>query len=312
MITTPGPNSSEASATNVRLPWESMDGDEDPSAGAAPFGTAPADDSIDAPVGAPVDAPVDAAAAETALAEGPVAANDSFVVDDTAAAVESDVQVALEPEPEVAPQPEAQPTYDDFDPVEYESPLPAEPLIDDLGPPPPGGGWTIVSLCAGIAIIACCVLIPQADSNRRLAWEREKLKADLDSIRKQVATNDEFLRRVADDPNLAERLAQRQMKIIREGTRVLELKKDKAQAAAAQAASGSATPGLTPDEMSPFHLVRVEPPPPMPPYQPRGGILAGLCYHPRSRLYLIGTGLFLMAIGLVLGFAPAAGGRHRS
>jgi hypothetical protein len=183
---------------------------------------------------------------------------------------------------------------DDVEAVDYEHPVPAEPVEEDLGPPPRGGGWTIATLCVGIGLIACCVLIPQADANRRLVYEREKLKVDLDSIKKQVATNDEFLRRVGDDPNLAERLAQRQMKIIREGTRVLELKK----------AGGAAAKTAAAEDVSPFHLVAVAPPPPMPPYEPRGGRLASLCYHPHRRLYLMGTGLFLMAIGLVCGFAP--------
>ena len=188
----------------------------------------------------------------------------------------------------------------DADAVDYESPLPAEPVEDDLGPAPRGGGWTLALLCFGIGLIACCVLIPQADSNRRLVYEREKLKLDLESIRKQVATNDEFLRRVADDPNLAERLAQRQMKIIRQGTKVLELKKQPRSAVAPAVTTAA-------DEMSPFHLVHVAPPPPLAPYKPVGGLLAGLCYNPHTRLYLTGIGLFLMAAGLVFGFGPKAG-----
>src|SRR5690242_14281732 len=46
--------------------------------------------------------------------------------------------------------------------------------------PTRGGGWTIPILCAGIALIACCVLIPQADANRRLIYERQMLKMDLE------------------------------------------------------------------------------------------------------------------------------------
>jgi hypothetical protein len=178
--------------------------------------------------------------------------------------------------------------------------VPAEPVEDDLGPPPRGGGWTVAALCAGIGLVACCVIIPQADANRRLVYERERLKIDLDSIRKQVATNDEFLHRVADDPNLAERLAQRQMKIIREGTRVLELKKPAGNGRGPAGAASALS--QTPDDVSPFHLVAVAPPPPMPPYEPTGGALAGLCYDPHRRLYLMGAGLFLMAAGLVCGF----------
>lgn len=191
------------------------------------------------------------------------------------------------------------PVEADHDSVDYASPVPAEPVEDDLGPPPRGGGWTVSMLCVGVGIIACCVIIPQADANRRLAYEREKLKVDLDSIRKQVSTNDEFLRRVADDPNLAERLAQRQMRIIREGSRVLELKKP-----AAPGGRGAAAGSVMADDVSPFHLVHVAPPPPMPPYQSKGGWLAILCYDPHQRLYLMGGGLLLMAAGLVMGFGP--------
>lgn len=157
-------------------------------------------------------------------------------------------------------------------------------MFDPALEPTRGGAFTIPMVCAGIAIIAACLLIPQADANRRMAYQQVKLKADLEAVEKQVAVNDEFLRRVADDPNLAERLAQRQMKIIRPGTKVLELKD-----------SGEA-------EMSPFHITAVAPPPKLRPYQPRGGTLAQLCYNPKSRLYLIGLGLLLTAAGLVLGF----------
>jgi hypothetical protein len=92
------------------------------------------------------------------------------------------------------------------------------------------------------------------------------------------------------------------MKIIRQGTRVLELKGQGQGSAPPRV--GSASPAPTPDEVSPFQLVHVPPPPPIPPYEPVGGKLAELCYNPQSRLYLIGFGLFLMAAGLVLGFGP--------
>lgn len=153
-------------------------------------------------------------------------------------------------------------------------------------PPARGGGWTIPILCAGIAIIACCVLIPQADANRRLMYERQMLRMDLETVERQVAVNGEFLHRVGEDPTLAERLAERQMKVIPEGTRVLELKHE---------SDGTG--------MSPFQLVSVAPPPPLPPYRPVGGTIATLCYEPHTRLYLIGSALTLMAVGLVLGHA---------
>jgi hypothetical protein len=155
---------------------------------------------------------------------------------------------------------------------------------EDLAAVPSGGGWTIPLLCAGIAMIACCVLIPQADENRRLTYERAKLKQDLQYVQRQVAVNDEFLHKVADDPTLAERLAQRQMKVIRQGTAILRLRGDGQW-----------------QEMSPFLLVNVAPPPPMPAYRPIGGKLAALCRDPKQRLYVMGGALLLMACGLILG-----------
>jgi len=149
-----------------------------------------------------------------------------------------------------------------------------------------GGVLTIPLICIGVAIIACISLLPLADENHRLAWEREKLRADLAHLQEQVRVNDEFLQRVADDPTLAERLAQRQMKYLREGTKVLHLR------------------GMGKVEMSPFQLVAVPPPPPMAPYQPVGGALATLIRTPRSQLYLSGLALLLIATGLVLGYVP--------
>lgn len=151
---------------------------------------------------------------------------------------------------------------------------------------PTGGGWTIPLLCAGVAVLACCAIIPQADANRRLAHERAALRQELESVQAQVATNDEFLRKLATDPQLAERLAQRQMKMIRAGTKVLPI---------VQGPAGG----------SPFDLVQVPPPAWTEPYRPVGGRVASLCYDPRTRVYLMGGGLFLLAAGLVLG----AGGR---
>jgi hypothetical protein len=162
---------------------------------------------------------------------------------------------------------------------------------DDPGqlsrPPSTGGGWTVPILCAGVALIACCALIPQADANRRMTYDRQELQRDLETVEKQIAVNDEFLKQVGQDPTLAERLAQRQMKVVPQGTQILELR---------HAPSGSS--------MSPFQLVNVPPPPPLPPYKPIGGLLARICYDAHTRLYLIGIALGMVATGLVLGSAP--------
>jgi len=168
----------------------------------------------------------------------------------------------------------------DLEPVEEEPPV--EEPVDRRG----GGALTIPLICVGIAIIACVSLLPLADENQRLAWEREKLKADLTQLKEQGRVNDEFLKRVADDPTLAERLANRQMKYIREGSSILRLR------------------GGGKEEMSPFHLVSVPPPVPLPPYEPIGGPLANLVRQPRSQLYLCGAALLMIAAGLVLGYVP--------
>jgi hypothetical protein len=144
--------------------------------------------------------------------------------------------------------------------------------------------WTIPLLCAGIAVLAACLLIPAADDNRRLVWERERLKADLNQILKQIDVNEQFLKSVADDPTLLERLAQRQMKMVREGTAVLALRDSNPNA-----------------DMSPYLLLNVPPPAPVPPYRPIGGAFSNLCRHPRTRLFLMGSALLMMACGLVLG-----------
>ncbi len=143
--------------------------------------------------------------------------------------------------------------------------------------------WTIPLMCAGIAMIACCLLIPAADENRRLAYESQLLKTDLEQLERQVQTNQDFLKHVGQDPTLAERLAQRQMKMVREGTSVLELKGQQLRASA-----------------SPFMLVTLPPPAAQVAYQPIGGSFSNLCRQPRSQLYLIGGALLMIATGLVL------------
>ncbi len=144
--------------------------------------------------------------------------------------------------------------------------------------------WSIPLLCAGLSIIAVCVLVPQMELNRRLMAERNKLQADLDYTQRQLAMNDEFLKHVGADSGLAERLAQRQMKMIRQGTSVLEL------------------PGQSAgQEMSPFLLVSVGPPPGDVEYPGPRGVLGGVCATPRRQLYFSGLGMLMAAAGLVLG-----------
>ena len=147
-----------------------------------------------------------------------------------------------------------------------------------------GGGWTIPILCLGIAIIAACLLVPLADENRHLVYERRRLELDVAQIQNQVAVNDLFLKRLGDDATLSERLAQRQMKMIRQRTRVVDLDGDASK-----------------PEMSPYMLVSVPPPPPLPAYHPVGGFLTMFCLAGIPRIFLVGIGLMLCAGGLVMG-----------
>jgi hypothetical protein len=174
-----------------------------------------------------------------------------------------------------------------------------EPAIASLEPPESSdlqfarsrsksGAWTIPMLCAGIAMLACVLLIPAADENRKLTWERERLKADLEQIQRQVHVNDLFLTKLMSDPSLSERLARRQMKMVREGTSVLETKTSVGK-----------------EELSPFLLVTLPPPAEMPEYQPVGGFLAQVCRDPKSQLYITGAGLLMIAFGLVMGSSSA-------
>ena len=145
-------------------------------------------------------------------------------------------------------------------------------------------GWTIVLLALGMGLIACCLLIPQADENRKLLYQSEKLKTDLEHLEKQVQINDEFVTRARTDPVLAERLAQRLMNQIRRGTNILDLKQVESL-----------------EDRSPYSLVTMPPPPPMPEYKPVGGRIAGMFRDAHNRLKLMGVGMALLAAGLILG-----------
>jgi cell division protein FtsL len=144
--------------------------------------------------------------------------------------------------------------------------------------------YTIPLLCIGIATIACCVLIPASDENRRLTAETQHLQADLDQINHQIAVNDQFLKSVADDPTLLERLAQRQMKMVRSGEAVLTLKGEPSR-----------------PEMSPYLLTNLPPPAMATADQPMAGPLDRLSNQPRMRLFTMGAALLMVAVGLIMG-----------
>jgi cell division protein FtsL len=151
-------------------------------------------------------------------------------------------------------------------------------------PRPDTSAWTIPLLCFGIATIACCVLLPATNENRQLTNETRHLQADLDQLKHQIAVNDQFLKSVADDPTLLERLAQRQMKMVHSGESVLNLKGDEGR-----------------PQMSPFLLTNLPPPAVATATPPGTGTLDKLADEPRLRLYAMGGALLLVAVALVLG-----------
>ena len=145
------------------------------------------------------------------------------------------------------------------------------------------GPWTILALCLGLVLIAAGVIAPQLDSNHRLDLQRMQLQADLDQLNRQAAINEQFLGRLESDPQLAQRLAQRQMKFIRQGQSMLNYKGEPADV-----------------PVSPYSLVHVPPPPALPAYVPAGGTVGRWLLDDHLRLYILAAGLFLAAVGLVL------------
>ena len=149
--------------------------------------------------------------------------------------------------------------------------------------------WSLPLLCIGLGIISVCVLVPQAEANKRLRADRDKLNRDLTYVESQVSTNQEFLQVANTDPGVAERLAQRQMRQIRQGTSVLELK------------------GLSSQKvLSPYQMISVPPPPPVAEYRPVDGLLGEVCRDSHRQLFAVGIGMFMVATALVLGVSGTA------
>lgn len=212
--------------------------------------------------------------------------------DDEVVTVETDYRQARQEE--VDPEDEQEFVEEFFTPDEEEGELVGAGVGYEEESDPDrtvSGIWTIPLLCAGMALIACTLLIPAADSNRRLAYERERLRLDLDQIQRQITVNSTFLDDLKNDATLAQRIAQRQMRVVPAGMDVIP------------------TSSLSGAEQirSPFAMVTVPPAPALPPYRPVGGLLANLCRDPKQQVWLIGSGLMAVAVGLVCGSSsPAA------
>lgn len=146
-----------------------------------------------------------------------------------------------------------------------------------------GAWWSIPMLSAGICLISSAMIIQQVEENREMAWQRNKLKNDIEHIEKQLNANDDFITRIGKDSGIAERLAQRQMKMIRQGSAVLDVK------------------GLDNScESSPFRLITIPPPPLVKPYERAPGLLTRLFANPQIRLIAYGLGSFMLAVAIVL------------
>jgi hypothetical protein len=183
---------------------------------------------------------------------------------------------------------------DDNRKVPFES-LPEEVEEEEAYPPREAaetGAWTISVLCLGLGLIAACLIIPQADENRRMVYEREQLRLELAHVQKQTALNQEFLDKMETDPQLTERLAQREMHVVEKGEAVVKTEPETAGLPSVQNSARS---------KSPFTLVNVPPAARLAPYQPVGGVFATLCRNPQSHVYILGFGMFCVAAGLVLG-----------
>jgi hypothetical protein len=147
-----------------------------------------------------------------------------------------------------------------------------------------GAWWTIPLMCAGIAIAACAVLVPAADENRRAMHELAKLEQEVTYFDQQSDVNQQFLQHVSTDPTLAERLAMRQLRLTRPTARIVQMPhKD------------------DPFSMSPYALVSIDPPAPLPEYRSMGGMLGEWFLDAKRQTYLAGLGLLLTAAGVIFG-----------
>ena len=138
-------------------------------------------------------------------------------------------------------------------------------------------------LCAGLAVVAACLIVPAAGQERRLGRERAELLRELDHLAEQARRNEEFLARLNRDPELAERLAARQLNRRPAGERLADL--DGRETGVAR---------------SPFALLAVPDPPPLAADPPPTHLEAWLGDR-RRRLWTLGAAVVAVAAGLLMG-----------
>ncbi len=147
-------------------------------------------------------------------------------------------------------------------------------------------GWSVPALLCGFALIGACVLVPEWEENQLLAHQGRQIAQDLAHVDSQIQANEDFIARLGTDAELAERLAQRQMKMIRQGTGVLDL--------------GEGQPQTDAQRMSPFLLAALPPPQPIEPYRSPAPLLTTLFGHAGLRIYLLGAAILLIATAMLL------------
>lgn len=158
------------------------------------------------------------------------------------------------------------------------------PVLAGNDPPRTGAWWTLPLMCLGLGIVACALIVPAVDENRRELHQLARLERDVNYFQMQSDVNKQFLEHVSTDPTLAERLALRQLRLTRPDSRIVQIPQTN-----------------NPFGMSPYALVTIDPPPPIPDYQPLGGLLSQYFLDSKTQIYLASIGILLTAAGVILG-----------
>ena len=143
--------------------------------------------------------------------------------------------------------------------------------------------WAIPLMCLGLGLLACVVLIPASGESRRLARQRDELVREVDRMQAQADRNAEFLHRLGRDADLGRVVAER-------------------QAGGVEGVESIALPGMDTElATSPFAMLTLPEPPPLPPPATVGGRLAAWCRDAELRPWLLAGSLLTTASGLLLG-----------
>jgi hypothetical protein len=143
--------------------------------------------------------------------------------------------------------------------------------------------WTLPLLAVALAVLSACVVLPQAEANRKQMYELARLEVELKHLLEQGELNGQFLERLGTDVDLSQRLAHRQMRLVPAGTAELALPEE--------GAAGSL--------VSPFGLVKLPAPQLSAGYTPIGGGWLDPLMDARTRLYVMGGAMLVMALGLI-------------